>query len=145
MDQEIQMPEQHQHLNKLLGFNYTIVYKPSKKNNVANALSRIKEEQEVEESVEHQLMVSNCVFCALSTVTSQLLDSLRNVVLKNPKLQVIVQDCTNSSTLEHTLKDGLLYFKNKLRLTFNSSLKLDILHEFHNTPMGGHEEILKTF
>ena len=42
-DQVIQTLEQHQYLTKLLGFNYTIVYKPSRKNNVANALSIIEE------------------------------------------------------------------------------------------------------
>ena len=98
MDQVIQMPKQHQYLNKLLGFNYTIVYKPGKKNNMADALSRIKDEQEGEVSVEQQLMVFDGVSCALSTITSKLLDSLRNEVLKNPKLQAIVQDCSNSST-----------------------------------------------
>ena len=39
MDHVIQTPEQHYYLSKLLGFNYTIVFKPGKENSVADALS----------------------------------------------------------------------------------------------------------
>ena len=66
--------------------------------------------------------------------------------MRNPELQAIAQDCLDGSTLQHTLKDGLLYFKNKLRLASDSSLKSGIIiHEFHRTPMGGHAGLLKTF
>ena len=44
---------------------------------MVDALSRIKEEQKSQEAVEQQLMVSDGIFYALSTVASQLLDSLR--------------------------------------------------------------------
>ena len=63
----------HQSLKHLItGVNYTIVYKHGKKNNIVDALSRIEEEQEVENLVGQQLLVSGCVYCALTTITSQL-------------------------------------------------------------------------
>lgn len=40
MTQVIQTPEQHYYLSKLLGFDYTIQYKPGASNTVADALSR---------------------------------------------------------------------------------------------------------
>lgn len=40
LDQVIQTPEQYHYLAKLLGYHYTIVYKPGKDNRVADALSR---------------------------------------------------------------------------------------------------------
>lgn len=40
MIQVIQTPEQQHYLSKVLGFVYTIVYRPSKDNRVADALSR---------------------------------------------------------------------------------------------------------
>ena len=50
MEQIVQTPKQHHYLSKLLGFNYIIAYKPGKENSVADALSRIKEGQKVEET-----------------------------------------------------------------------------------------------
>lgn len=43
------------------------------------------------------------------------------------------------------IRDGLLYKKGKLSLGANSPLKLQLLHEFHSTPVGGHGGISKTF
>ena len=40
LDQVIQIPDQQKYLAKLLGSQYTIVYKPGKDNRVADALSR---------------------------------------------------------------------------------------------------------
>ena len=40
LDQVVQTLEQQKYLAKLLGYQYTIVYKPGKKNRVADALSR---------------------------------------------------------------------------------------------------------
>ena len=137
MDQVIRTSEQHQYLNKLLGFNYTIVYKPGRENYVVDALSRIEEEEIEDEKenansavVKQQLLVSDGVYCALTTLTSQLLDSLRSEVLQNSELQTIVQDCTTGTVAHYTCNDGLLDFKNRLRLTSNSAFKTFILHEF---------------
>ena len=82
MDQVIQTPEQHQYLSKLLGFNYTIVYKSRKENVVDDALSRIDEEQEDGNLVKeaHQLLLTEGVYHALTTVSSNLLDALRTEV-----------------------------------------------------------------
>ena len=83
MDQVIQTLEQHHYLSKLLGFNYTIVYKSGKDNMVANALSRVEGEQNIDSPVlvAYQLMVSDGIYFALSTISSTLLDSLRTEVL----------------------------------------------------------------
>ena len=40
LDQVIQTPDQQKYLAKLLGYQYTIVYKPGKDNRVVDALSR---------------------------------------------------------------------------------------------------------
>lgn len=40
MSQVIQIPNQHYYLTRPLGYDYSIVYKPGRTNQVANALSR---------------------------------------------------------------------------------------------------------
>ena len=98
MDQVIQTPEQHQYLSKLLGFNYTIVYKPEKEIIDVDALSRIEEDREVAATEKlQQLVFSDGVFSALITVTSQLLEALRNEVLQSSELQAIVKECTDET------------------------------------------------
>ena len=72
IDQVIQTPEQHQYLRKLLGFNYAIVYKLGKQNNVEDALSKNEEDHEAATiGATQQLLVSDGVYCALTTVTFQ--------------------------------------------------------------------------
>ena len=147
MDQVIQTPEQHRYLSKLLGFNYTIVYKPGKENVVADALSRVDEDMidDVSTQKDYQYLFTEGVYHALTTVSSNLLDALRAEVLQNSELQAIVQEIAKGKAEHYVLRDGLLYFKNKLRVAADSTLRSIILHEFHNSPIGGHAGILKTF
>ena len=65
--------------------------------------------------------------------------------MQNLELQTIVQKCEARTTAHNIVKDGLLYFKNIPRITSNSPLKTVIFQEFHNSPIGGHAGMLKTF
>ena len=60
-------------------------------------------------------------------------------------MQTIVQKIGEGKVEHYELRVGLLYFKNKLRVASDSTLKTIILTEFHNSPIGGHAGILKTF
>ena len=88
MSQVIQTPEQHQYLSKLLGFNYIIVYKLEKENVVADALSRVDEELEDGNPVKEEctILLTEGVYHALTTVSSNLLDALRTEVLQKQEL-----------------------------------------------------------
>jgi len=46
MSQAIQTPEQHRYLVRLLGFDYTIQYRSGQTNTVADALSRVNEDNQ---------------------------------------------------------------------------------------------------
>ena len=147
MDHVIQTPKQHHYLSKLLGFNYTIVYKPGRDNVVADALSRVVGEQFSDNPapVTNQMLMSNGLYFALSTISSILLEKLRLEVLQNSELQSLVQDCEVGIATNYAFRDGLLFYKDKLRIASYSDLKMVILKEFHSTPIGGHAGILKTF
>ena len=73
------------------------------------------------------------------------MDDLRNEVLQNSELQAIVKECPVGNTTHYKFKDGLLYFKNRLRLAFDYTIKKVVLQEFHSFPIGGHAGVLKTF
>ena len=60
-------------------------------------------------------------------MTSNLLDALRDEVLQNYELQTIVQECEAGTEVHYTVKNGLFYFKNRLRIAFNSTFKTIIL------------------
>ncbi|GFS36789.1 hypothetical protein Acr_00g0048060 [Actinidia rufa] len=85
MNQVIQTPEQHHYLSKLLGFNYTIVYKPGKENSVADALSRREDEQEVKDS--GQLVSSEGGSSCIEAVDNELLT--REELLLQLKLNLL--------------------------------------------------------
>lgn len=38
------------------------------------------------------------------------------------------------------IRDGIIYFKNKYYIGSSSTLKSDLLHEFHNSLAAGHAE-----
>ena len=61
-----------------------IVYKPSKENSVADALSRREDEQVMAGS--GPLLISDGVHYALTTITSNLLDTLRTEVQQDLEL-----------------------------------------------------------
>ena len=65
------------------------MYKPNKENTITYALSRLDGEQEAINlaQVAHQLLISDGVYYVLTTITSNLLDTLRDEVLQTPKLQ----------------------------------------------------------
>lgn len=109
LSQVIQTPEQQKFLYKLLGFNYSVEYKPGKENVAADGLSRMFEEQVVEQK--------GSIF-AISRPINALLDKIK-------------LECRNSKSIEEEMKgmeskgipnsdfsiiNGLLYFRGKLML-----------------------------
>ncbi|GFZ07002.1 hypothetical protein Acr_18g0011720 [Actinidia rufa] len=111
-----------------------------KENVVADALSRVDEDlvDDVSTQEKHQSLFTKGVYHALTTVSSNLLDALRVEVLQNSELQAIVQGIAEGKAEHYVPRDRLLYFKNKLRVAADSTLRTIILHEFHNSPISGH-------
>ncbi|XP_061375386.1 uncharacterized protein LOC133317533 [Gastrolobium bilobum] len=131
LDQVIQTPEQQYYLTKLLGFEYSIVYKPGKDNQAADALSR------------YPVFMS---LMAAATVQVELLDTLRQENHSSPFFQQIYKSIAEdpSSNAHYKAYDGLLFYKGKLLLDPSSPLVHQVLHENHSTFMSGHTGIQKT-
>ncbi|XP_042510970.1 uncharacterized protein LOC122086287 [Macadamia integrifolia] len=136
MTQVIQTLEQQQYLSKLLGFVYTIVYKPGKENEAADALSRLPE-TDLSES-------------ALQSYTEPVFNILPQLKVENeidPELMAIHKALREGTNIDshYSIKDGLLFYKGKIRISSQSQLRDSIINEFHSSPLGGHAGILRTY
>ena len=121
--QTIQTPEQQKWVTKLLGFDFEIIYKPGKENAPLDALSRISS------SAFHGLQ-------ATSKPVSALLAALRQFLQTHQPSKDLITSITSSpgDYSDYTIKDGLIFFKDRIWIPPDSALQPLILHEFHALP-----------
>ena len=127
MDQSLQTPEQQEWLHKFLGYDFTIEYKPGKDNLAADALSRV-------------------MTLSWSEPENSIVLKLKEALQKDPKLQVIMQQCVEQPLLHpnYSVKGDLLYRKDKIVVPMDVDLRQHLLQEFHSSPIGGHSGITRT-
>lgn len=79
-------------------------------------------------------------FARISTVHCELWEGLEEEVQQDEKLRNIVQDLLGDSNshLGHQLKKGRLYKEGRIVIPKNSPRISGILHELHDSAMGGH-------
>ncbi|CAJ2641138.1 unnamed protein product [Trifolium pratense] len=126
MDQSLQTPDQQEWLHKFLGYDFTIEYKPGKENMAADALSRV-------------------MTLSWSEPQCQFIDEIRAALKKDQNLVEIILKCiSGKAPIQYTMKDGLLYWKQRLVIPKESDLLNKVLYEFHTSPIGGHAGITRT-
>lgn len=74
------------------------------------------------------------------------MQTLRQQVTQDTEVQKIIQACMQnpSGNKDYTVKDGLLYWKDKLVTHNQSTLIQDILREYYSSPIGGHAGVLNS-
>lgn len=134
MDQKTVPTEQQRWASKLLGLNYTIEYKPGSENRVADALSRRPHDDQYSE-------------LRLTTPLSLDKEDLANQIAADPELQDILQSLKKdkASNSSYKLAQGLLYKDHRLVIPSKSSFIPQLFEQFHSSPIGGHEGVLKTY
>lgn len=80
LEQRLSTPLQHTWLAKLVGYDFTIVYKKGSENEVADALSHVTS-QEV-------------ATCPISCITSDLYQQIRRTWQEDPKIQELIKQLT---------------------------------------------------
>ena len=130
LEQRITTMDKQRWIVKLMGYDYEIEYRLGRENKAIDALSRLHGE--------------------LSAVTYQQpawLEEIRNEARHDPKLSSIKEALKNGAHNTHGLveRDGILWNKDRLVLPPNSPHKEAVIHEFHNTPMGGHSGMFRTY
>ncbi|GJV66953.1 ty3-gypsy retrotransposon protein [Tanacetum coccineum] len=127
-------PLQQKYVRKLMGFDFSIEYKPGVANQSADALSRMFEDDE-------QVMAA---FMALSQPVLGLLNDLRRKNEFLEELKSLHQKLdSGDGPLGFRRENGLLIYQDRYYLGHASKLKLLLLIEFHETPSAGHGGIKK--
>ncbi|KAL5555887.1 hypothetical protein UlMin_038123 [Ulmus minor] len=133
MDQRLLPPEQLRCVTKLMGYDFEIQYKAGTVNKVADALSRRGMDEVVEAG-------------AISVVQTLDLETLRADQEQDPILGVIMQHIRNSEEVRegYSMKNDLLFYKGRLVLPKPSKWITSLLHEFHDSLVGGHSGFFRT-
>jgi len=142
-------PKQQKWVSKLLGYDYEIISRPGRTNSAADALSRrplqvaeLLESELVEdqENNAHQLQ-------AISSPQFHLWAELRHLNEADPYLGALREKLANKPENHPHLLDweGLLFYRGRIVIPPASSLCTTLLAEFHNSKMGGHSRVLRTY
>ncbi|KAL4383496.1 hypothetical protein GQ457_15G026350 [Hibiscus cannabinus] len=130
LEQRIVTPEQQKWVSKLLGYDYEILYKPGKENSAADALSRV---------------VSTTYLAALTIPQSHIWDEIRNVAVDHPYMKKIGKLAREKPGTPYAWRMGLVFYKNRVVVPPNSDIIRTLLREFHDSQMGGHSGVLRTY
>lgn len=130
LEQRILTPEQQKWMGKLVGYDYEITYKPGRSNCAADALSRVQ---------------GSPTLNAIFVPHSSLWDEIRSLLETDPYLQRIGKLATSNPGSPYAWKDGLICYHNRVVVPPSSPLVKQLLREHHDTPMGGHSGVLRTY
>lgn len=116
---------QYTWLAKLIELDYTIIYKKGAENRVADALSRVSN-QELQ-------------YMAFSMASSELLKQMRHRWESDFKLQQLVQKLKNGEVTKpyYAWQNNMLRIKGRLMVGYNALLKKLIMKLYHDSAQGG--------
>ena len=132
LEQRVVEGEHHKWLLKLLGYDFTIQYKPGKDNTVADALSRLPLEM---------------TLATLSILFVLDFKELDDQVAHDPFLaNIMTVIASDQATYPHFTKvDNTLRYKGRVVLLAASHLIPHLLREFQCSSTGGHSEVKRTY
>lgn len=130
LEQHILTLELQKWMSKLVGYNYDIVYKPGCTNSAADALSWIRD---------------NPLLHAISQPRVSFWEYLRALTHSDPYLLRVGTAASDKPGHPYSWKDGLVRYTNRIVIPPSFELVQQLLHEHHNTAIGGHTSISCTF
>ncbi|XP_052728408.1 transposon Tf2-1 polyprotein isoform X1 [Vigna angularis] len=137
LEQRITTQNQQNWIAKLMGYDFEIVYKAGTLNQVADALSRKKEEEGTEEG--ELRVVARPYWQDFEEVTRE--------VAADPILQKVVEEIKADPNTHpaYSLENERLHYKGRLVLSAKSSWIATLIAEFHVTQAGGHSGVYRTY
>ena len=116
-------PEQQKWVAKLLGYDYEILYKPGRENSAAEALSRVP---------------GSPTLNALFVSQAKIWEEIKIASIDDAYMTRISKLAAIKSGLPYTNCHGLIFYKNRVVVPPQSHILNQLLHEFHDSPLGGH-------
>lgn len=154
LEQQVVTLEQQKWVSKLLGYDYKIIYRPGKTNSAADALSRRPSQPADMLIAPTDVEPRDCPIdyseTQLHTISSphfHLWAELRHVNQTDPDM-VALHEKYSSQPEKHPYlldREGLLLYRGRIVIPPSSSLCTKLLEEFHNSKMGGHSGVLRTY
>ncbi|QRW26531.1 Retrotransposable element Tf2 protein [Rhizoctonia solani] len=131
----------------LAGYNFQIVYCPGKQSGKPDALSRRSDHADIPPTA--QTMLPDPVFANIALVTpeKELQRQIEASLDQDESLEEILQFLQNESkappSIKRAFKDykmeaGLLFYQGQIVVPDVGTLRTDLLHIFHNSPLAGH-------
>lgn len=77
-------------------------------------------------------------FLAMSSITTKWVDDLRAFYQTTPGQLLVTKLLDNNTDNQFQLRDGLLYHQNRLFIPNNTTVRHQLLEEYHSTTLGGH-------
>ena len=130
LEQRVVTPEQQKWVAKLLGYDYEILYKPSCENSTADALSRVP---------------GSPTLNALFVSQAKIWEEIKTVAADDAYMARISKLAATKPGLPYTNRQGLTFYKNRVVVPPQSHIPNQLLREFHDSPLGGHSGVLRTY
>ena len=115
---------------KLLGYDYEIIFRPGRENFAADALSRRQESP---------------LLAALHFSEVDIWKQIREASKSDSYVQFLGKKAGDPPHGNLTWRDGLLLYKGKVVVPADHSLRAKLLYEVHDSKVGGHSGILRTY
>ena len=130
LDQRVSTPEQQKWVAKLLGYDYEIIFRPGRDNSAADALFRRQESP---------------LLAALHFSDVDIWKQIREASKSDSYVQLLGKKAGDPPHGNLTWRDGLLLYKGKVVVPADHSLRAKLLYEVHDSKVGGHSGILRTY
>lgn len=130
LEQQIITSKQQKLVAKLLGYDYEIVRRPGRENSAADSLSRVQDSPII-----NSLIVPHV----------HLWEEIKKTVINHAYINDIAQLARSKPRVSYSLWNGLIFYKNRVVITPNTLIINQLLKEFHDTKVGGHLRVLRTF
>nr|KYP41059.1 Transposon Ty3-G Gag-Pol polyprotein [Cajanus cajan] len=130
LTQVVHTPEQQKWAIKFLGYHFDILYRPGKQNIVADSLSRPEPAPPILFHISSPVPTFIQPWQEYFKSEGQML--VTKLLQQNPEQEVF------------TFHNGLLYFKSRLFVPDIQDFRLQLLKEFHCTPVAGHSGLKPT-